>query len=171
MPGALPFVPPPDPEDEHTNQAAYVEESFAKPIIEEPKPFEFDRSEPIAKPSAATPTSEAELPLQAQGGVNGGPLGCCLGITVGIMLSLFLGVIGFGNLLASVIVPLMHADAITNIRIAIGLLAIFGAILGGYGGWKIGKRVYREYELSPRQKKRLEQLEKKYQGQPRQVKP
>jgi len=34
-------------------------------------------------------------------------------------------------------------------------------VLFGYVGWKIGKRVYREYELSPRQQKRLALLEHK----------
>ena len=33
--------------------------------------------------------------------------------------------------------------------------AIAAAIVFGYYGWKIGKRLYREYELSPRQQRRL----------------
>jgi hypothetical protein len=165
MPGAFPNVPPPNPGDENPDQAAFAEGNTADPFIDEA--FESEPSERLE----AAPTSEAELPPEAQGEANGGPLGCCLGISVGIMLCLFLGLIGFGQLLASGIVLLVHADAITNIRIATGLLAVIGALLGGISGWKIGKRVYREYELSPRQKKRLEQLEQKYRGRTRQARP
>jgi hypothetical protein len=40
-------------------------------------------------------------------------------------------------------------------------LSLVGAILCGFLGWQIGKRVYREYELSPRQKQKLEAWEKR----------
>jgi hypothetical protein len=43
------------------------------------------------------------------------------------------------------------------------IFAIGGAIIFGYLGWKIGKRVYREYELSARQQQKLAHLEAKYQ--------
>ena len=89
---------------------------------------------------------ESELPPEAQGETNGGPLGCCLGITVGILISLLLGVIGFGPLVASVIVFLIHTDTVTNTRIATAFFVLIGAILGAYFGWKIGKKLYREYE-------------------------
>jgi hypothetical protein len=97
---------------------------------------------------SASPSNPAEsvLPPEAQGETNGGPLGCCLGITVGILISLLLGVIGFGPLIASAMVFLIHTDAITNTRIATAFFALIGAILGAYFGWKIGKRLYREYE-------------------------
>jgi hypothetical protein len=159
MPGALPF-PAPDPEGEQPDQVADSEESYVDPYADgplAPEQPELPRAEPA---------SEAELPPEARGETNGGPLGCCLGITVGIMFCLFLGVIGVGQLLASGIVPLLHGDAITTTRIATAILASVGAILGGFAGWKIGKRLYREYELSPRQKRRLEQLEKKYRSSP-----
>jgi hypothetical protein len=159
MPGVFPF-PATDPEDENPDLAAHPEESYIDPSAGDPlAPEQSEASEAAADP-------EEELPPEARGEANGGPLGCCLGITVGIMLCLFLGVIGIGQLLAAGIVLLVHADTITTIRIATGLLAFIGAILGGFFGWKIGKRVYREYDLSPRQRRRLEQLEKKYQGQP-----
>ena len=97
---------------------------------------------------SASPSNPAEsvLPPEAQGETNGGPLGCCLGITVGILISLLLGVIGLGPLVASAMVFLIHTDAITNTRIATAFFALIGAILGAYFGWKIGKRLYREYE-------------------------
>ncbi len=62
-------------------------------------------------------SGEAQLPPEAQGETNGGPLGCCLGVTVGLLLSLTVA--------------------------------------------KIGKHLYREYELSPRQQQRLAHLEQR----------
>ena len=73
-------------------------------------------------------------------------IGCCLGITVGLLISVLLGVIGLGPLVASAMVFLIHTDAITNTRIATAFFALIGAILGAYFGWKIGKRLYREFE-------------------------
>jgi membrane protein YqaA with SNARE-associated domain len=43
-------------------------------------------------------------------------------------------------------VSLIHTDAITNTRIATAFFALIGAILGAYFGWKIGKKLYREFE-------------------------
>ena len=94
---------------------------------------------PLASPEAA-------LPPEAQGETNGGPLGCCLGVTVGLLFSLFIGVIGFGHNLAFLLGFILPFSAITDIRIATGCLAFVGTIIFGYFGWKIGKRVYREYE-------------------------
>jgi hypothetical protein len=155
MPGAFPF-PPHHPEDENPAASSVDSPGGDTPVTEQ------------SDPSEAASVLQAELPPEARGETNGGPLGCCLGITVGIMLCLFLGVIGFGQLLAAGLAQLFHADIIATIRFATGLLALAGAMLGGFLGWKIGKRVYREYELSPRRRRRLEKLEKKYQGQPRQ---
>jgi len=107
-------------------------------------------------------SAETELPPEARGETHGGPLGCCLGLTVGLMLSLFLGLIGFGHVVALGLVALTHAALITNIRIATGIFAVVGAVAGGYMGWKIGKHIYKEYELSPRQKERLARLEERY---------
>ena len=105
---------------------------------------ENERAQFLAPEDPVSP--ESMLPPEARGETNGGPLGCCLGLTVGLMLSLFLGLIGFGHLTALALAFLLHADAITNIRIATGFFGSIGAIVGGYIGWKIGKRVYREYE-------------------------
>ena len=104
--------------------------------------------EPVTTEESASPSEPAEsvLPPEAQGETNGGPLGCCLGITVGIFISVLLGVIGLGPFVASALVFLIHTDAITNTRIATAFFALIGAILGAYAGWKIGKRLYREYE-------------------------
>jgi hypothetical protein len=96
------------------------------------------------QPSPVSP--EAQLPPEAQGETNGGPLGCCLGTTVGLFFSVFIGVIGLGHNLAFLLSFVLPFNAQTDIRIATGILAVLGAVLCGYFGWKIGKRVYREYE-------------------------
>jgi hypothetical protein len=96
---------------------------------------------------SSTPTSEAELPPEAQGEVNGGPLGCCLGVTVGVILSLTLAV--FGRLyLANPVAAILHNPLLVLIllRVAMALLTLAAAILCGYFGWKLGKRFFREYE-------------------------
>ncbi len=171
MSGAFPNVPQPNPEDENSSQTEFtefIEETPEGQLTEEQ--FASDQPEMLSEEQAeAAPPTATELPPEAQGETNGGPLGCCLGITVGIMLSLFLGVIGFGHLMANLLVFLIHADPITNIRIATGLFVIIGIILGGFFVWKIGKRIYREYELSPRQKKKLEALERKYKPRPKEA--
>src|SRR5207248_108779 len=53
---------------------------------------------------------------------------------------------GLGTVVANAIVSLIQTDAITNTRIATAFFALIGAILGAYFGWKIGKRLYREFE-------------------------
>ena len=165
MPGAFPFPTRPNPDDEYDtahqkqeatqyqfpteNDGAYnltslpsVDEQFVnRPFseAEEQESAEQDGQETLVSP-------EALLPPEAQGETNGGPLGCCLGMTVGIMLSLLLGLIGVGHLIMIPLLSIIHTDAITNIRIATGIFGFIGAVLGGYFGWKIGKRVYREYD-------------------------
>jgi hypothetical protein len=156
--------PSPNPQDENTSQNVDAGANAPDSSIDEPL------TPPLQEDAAAEATALTGLPPEAQGETNGGPLGCCLGITVGIMFCLLLGVIGFGQLLAGAVVLLVHADAITTTRIATGVLAATGALLGGFLGWKIGKRLYKEYELSPRQKRKLELLERKYGRQsPQQV--
>ena len=132
MPGPFPIQP--NPNDDHNEEIDQSAEAY-----EDQTELPLEGEEDPASP-------ESMLPPEARGETNGGPLGCCLGLTVGLMLSLFLGLIGFGHLTALALVPILHADAITNIRIATGFFGGIGAIVGGYIGWKIGKRVYREYE-------------------------
>lgn len=78
-----------------------------------------------------------ELPPEAQGEANGGPLGCCLGLVVGVFLTALLMTIGSvalgnGGFLGIATVPVLA----------------LGTILCGYFGWKIGKKLYREYDTS-----------------------
>jgi hypothetical protein len=113
-------------------------------------------SQPAAEPGPVehiegTPTPVLRTPVEAEYETNGGPLGCCLGTVVGVLLTALLITllsISFSNgaILGPVTLPVVLA----------------GAALCGYFGWRIGKRVYREYELSPRQQRKLAQLEKKY---------
>jgi hypothetical protein len=105
-------------------------------------------------------SNKTELPLEAQGETNGGPLGCCLGVTVGLLLSLTVAILS--RLYADPLVQVFHSNLSMSVRIVMFMVAIFGAVFFGYIGWKIGRRVYREYELSPRQQQRLAHLEQKY---------
>jgi hypothetical protein len=103
---------------------------------------------------------EIQLPPEAQGETNGGPLGCCLGVTVGLLLSLTVAILS--RLYADPLAQVFHGNLAISVRIVMFIFAIGGAVLFGYIGWKIGKHLYREYELSPRQQKRLEHLEQKH---------
>jgi hypothetical protein len=138
-----PFPAQPNPEDSQ-ELPEYPEEIAGLPLKEEQT--RLDEPVTTAEQPLSPSDPESVLPPEALGETNGGPLGCCLGITVGILISLLLGVIGLGPLVASVIVFLLHTDAITNTRIATAFFALVGAILGAYFGWKIGQRLYREYE-------------------------
>lgn len=100
---------------------------------------------PIAEEQPAPADSPAEnLPAEAQGEVNGGPLGCCLGVMVGLTLSLV--VVVSSRFLADPLAQVLHGALAVVIRIVMIIFAIAGAIIFGYFGWKIGKRFYREYE-------------------------
>ena len=107
--------------------------------------------------SEATPA--AQLPREAQGEVNGGPLGCCLGVTIGLVLSLTVAILS--RLYADPLAQIFHGNLSITVRIVMSILAIAGAVLFGFIGWKIGKRLYREYELSPRQQRKLAHLEQR----------
>ena len=98
------------------------------------------------KEAQAAPVTQEALPPEAQGEVNGGPLGCCLGVAIGLMVSLSIAVIG--RLYANDLLPVLHSPLLVLIllRVAMGIVALAAAIVCGYFGWKIGKRLYREYE-------------------------
>ena len=106
-------------------------------------------------------SDKIQLPPEAEGETNGGPLGCCLGVTVGLLLSLTIAILS--RLYADPLAQMFQGNLSISVRIVMTIFAIVGAVICGYIGWKIGKRVYREYELSPRQQKKLAHLEQKYQ--------
>ncbi len=97
-------------------------------------------------PDQQTVEEQQSLPPEAQGEVNGGPLGCCLGTIIGLMLSLPVAVIG--RIYANPLVPVFHSALLVLIllRIAMAITGIAGAVILGYLGWKIGRKLYREYE-------------------------
>jgi hypothetical protein len=94
----------------------------------------------------AAPVTQEALPPEARGELNGGPLGCCLGVAIGLMVSLSIAVLG--RLYANDLLPILHSPLLVLIllRVAMGIAALVAAIMCGYFGWKIGKRLYREYE-------------------------
>ena len=104
-------------------------------------------------------SAETQLPPEAQGETNGGPLGCCLGVTVGLLLSLTVAILS--RLYADPLAQVFHGNLSISVRIVMIIFAIAGSVLFGYWGWKIGKRLYREYELSPKQQRRLAHLEQR----------
>ncbi|WP_052887516.1 hypothetical protein [Thermogemmatispora carboxidivorans] len=118
----------------------------------------------VSEAASQAGVEEAEGEQSAPGGAateewetNGGPLGCCLGVTVGLLLSLSLPVAA--RLIGSPLTDLLNGALL---RATMALVALVAAIICGYFGWKIGRRLYREYELSPRQRRRLEELERRY---------
>jgi hypothetical protein len=106
-----------------------------------------EQEEPRTEGEAdSTPSTSpvAQLPPEAQDETNGGPLGCCLGVMVGLLLSLSVALISrfYADPLAQVL-----GDALSiAIRIAMALAAIIAIGACGKFGWKIGKKLYREYD-------------------------
>ena len=97
------------------------------------------------KTSPASP--EGDLPPEARGEANGGPLGCCLGVMFGLVLSLSLAILS--RLYVGPLGTLFQGNYWLLgllIRILMGILAFAFAMLFGYFGWKLGKRFFREYE-------------------------
>ncbi len=139
----MPFKPRPEGEENPSEQEYHLEE--VQLAGEEPPP------------AASTPASQ--LPPEARGETNGGPLGCCFGVSMGLLL---------GAGIASLSIPVLNhffSDrgwlALT-IQILVVVLAIAGFILLGYIGWKIGRRIFREYEPSAAQQKKMARLEQRY---------
>ena len=118
--------------------------TFADPG--EPGVDEQDKGAHAGEEAQAAPVRQEALPPEAQGEVNGGPLGCCLGVAIGLMVSLSIAVIG--RLFANDLLPVLHSPLLVLIllRVAMGIVGLAAAIICGYFGWKIGKRLYREYE-------------------------
>src|SRR6516164_305003 len=141
----VPFPPPDQQGDEETA------ESF-----ETSQELQSGEQETVEESDAA----KTRLLPEAQGETNGGPLGCCLGVTVGLLLSLTVAVLS--RLYADPLAQVLHGNLSTTVRIIMFMFAIGGAVLFGYLGWKIGKHLYREYELSPRQQRRLAHLEQRH---------
>lgn len=139
----MPFMFHPEGEDDQSEQENNLEED--QPAGEE---------SPLA---AIAP--EAQLPPEARGDVNGGPLGCCFGVSMGLLLSA-----GIASLSIPVISHFFSDRgwlALTT-QILVIVLAIADFFLLGYIGWKIGRRIFREYEPSAAQLRKMARLEQRY---------
>ncbi len=88
-------------------------------------------------------TIEGQLPLEAQGETNGGPLGCCLGTTIGLLLSISVALLS--RFYADPLAHLLGGALSIVTRILMVIVAIIAVIICSYFGWRIGKNVYREY--------------------------
>ncbi len=135
-------IPPQDGQGDDEEAAALSGDSGEE--VQEPSQGE--QSSPEEQPPSPADAATAKLPPEAQGEIHGGPLGCCLGVTIGLLLSTLLGVLGFGHNLAFLLSFVLPLNAFTLIRIATGCISVAGAIIVGVVGWKVGKRFYREYE-------------------------
>lgn len=121
------------------------EASEGVPMAYSPLPDEQPVEEQPTEEQAPSP--ECQLPPEAQGEANGGPLGCCLGVMIGLLLSLSLAVLS--RVYADPLGALFQGNyglLGLIVRILMGILAVAFAILCGYFGWKVGKRIYREYD-------------------------
>ncbi|HEV2579753.1 MAG TPA: hypothetical protein VGT44_02780, partial [Ktedonobacteraceae bacterium] len=76
---------------------------------------------------SAEETPATQLPPEAQGEVNGGPLGCCLGVTIGLLLSLTVAILS--RLYADPLAQIFHSSLSITVRIVMSLLAIACAVL------------------------------------------
>ena len=121
-------------------------------VHETPQETEQLSSEPLDAPEEGEqPGVNEALPPEAQGETHGGPLGCCLGTVAGLFLM---------ALLTTGIPLLLARPGFLPSTIAL-ILSLVAAVFCGILGWRIGKRVYREYDLSPRQKQKLAAWEKR----------
>ena len=98
----------------------------------------------VETPQSTSPTSIADLPPEAQGEANGGPLGCCLGVMIGLVLSTSVALIS--RFYADPLAHLLTSGLSTIVRITMVIVAIIAVIICGYFGWKVGRKVYREYD-------------------------
>ena len=107
-------------------------------------PQEVAESHTTTSPASPSSSPLSQLPPEAQGETNGGPLGCCLGTMVGMLLSLSVAL--FGRFYADPLASVLHSNLSTAIRVVMFVVALVAITVCGYFGWKIGKRLYREYE-------------------------
>lgn len=137
--------------NDHYEPAQEIEEAPTSEVTDEQETSDIPFYAEEAVSEAPIDPLISTLPPEAQGETNGGPLGCCLGTVAGLFLTLALILlvsisIGNGGYLGWTTAP----------------IALLGTIVGGYVGWRIGKRIYREYELSPQRRERLARAEQQW---------
>ncbi len=115
---------------------------------------------PLPEPSQdAQDTPQNQLPPEARGETNGGPLGCCFGVSMGLLTSA--GIVSLSiPLLSHITAGLNGFLAFLVIVVAI-IFVIIATLALGYVGWKIGRRVFREYEPDPRQQRKMARLQQR----------
>jgi hypothetical protein len=124
-------------ENEHTTET----ETESQEIPTTPPPSEQDQPEqpPLSEPEqpeeAPVTYPASTFPQEAEGEAHGGPLGCCLGVVVGLFLTMLI-MVGISLLLA-------NGAFLGAATLPVDLL---GGAICGYLGWRIGQRVYRVYE-------------------------
>ncbi len=127
------------------NQATPTGEGTSETQAQQGEPSsETEPSTGTEEVAPETPSPESQLPPEAQGEMNGGPLGCCLGVTVGLVLSVSVPLISraFGDPLIS----LLGVGWLSLlVRVLMVVVAFVAVLLCGRLGWKIGRRIYREY--------------------------
>jgi hypothetical protein len=132
------FTPQSSPSSENDDEARPTEEpELALPEQVLPTTDEEADDAPSFPPTA-------QLPPEAQGETNGGPLGCCLGVSIGLLLSLSVALIS--RFYAGPLAQVLGGALSIVIRIVMALVALIAVIVCGKFGWKIGKRLFREYE-------------------------
>jgi uncharacterized membrane protein YuzA (DUF378 family) len=94
------------------------------------------------QPSTEEPTPQ--ISPEAQDETNGGPLGCCLGVMVGLLLSLSVAIIS--RFYADQLAQALGGTLSIITRIAMALVGLIAVIICGKFGWKIGKKLYRVYD-------------------------
>ena len=117
----------------------------------------------VEEESPAPNTPETQPPPEARGDVNGGPLGCCFGVSMGLLISA-----GIASLSIPVISHFFADRGLFALltQILVIVLAIVGFFLLGYLGWKVGRRIFREYEPSAAQVRKMARLEQRYAARP-----
>jgi uncharacterized membrane protein YuzA (DUF378 family) len=98
---------------------------------------------PAAEQEQPSTEEQTQVPPEAQDETNGGPLGCCLGVMVGLLLSLSVAIIS--RFYADQLTQVLGGTLSIITRIAMALVGLIAVIICGKFGWKIGKKLYRVY--------------------------
>jgi hypothetical protein len=131
---------PPDPlQPENDNHAANPIEEAQLALSQQEQPITEEEVDIIPSTSPV-----AQLPPEAQGEANGGPLGCCLGVMVGLLLSLSIAIIS--RFYADPLAHVLGGALSLVIRIVMAFAATIAIVVCGNFGWRIGKKLYREYD-------------------------
>src|SRR5260370_5560485 len=127
---SMTYVPiPPQDGQGDDEKAAALSGNLGEEVQE---PSQGKQPSPEEQPPSPADATAAKLPPEAQGELHGGPLGCCLGVTVCLLLSTLLGVLGFGHHLAFLLSFVLPLNTFTLVRIATCCISVAGAIIVGF---------------------------------------